>query len=112
MAGTRVACDQPLNELPANKRTDVWMIKYGVERHLKILLRGLTSRNRDAVQDILFPRGVVTGYAHHRLSPVLRRVQPNGRAWLGKRPAGGGRRLSKNRILIISCYWDPERIEF
>ena len=80
IARTRVACDQSLNELPANERTDVRMIKYCVERHLKILLRALTSRNYHAVQNMLFASRMVDGYIHHRLSPVLWRVHPNGRA--------------------------------
>ncbi len=50
ISGTRIAGNQVLNKLPANKGTDVGVSKYVVERALQILLRGLARRQRGAVE--------------------------------------------------------------
>src|ERR1051326_2884712 len=106
IAGTRIARDKALNQLPADEGPDVRMIENRVERRLQILRRGLIRWERHAVKNSFRVCLVMSRDVDHRIAPTQPRYSGEenriGHTGLGVGPArqdGGG---SQDRVLVIS----------
>src|SRR5262249_54911942 len=97
VSGTRIACDQMLDQLPADKGTDIGILKYIVKTVVEIFSGCLPGRQRNTAQERLSSRIVVCGVRYSQGidvvgEPVLGR---------GKRPSGEKPREGVDHCLIV-----------
>src|ERR1017187_5241080 len=85
---TRIAGDQPLNQLTAEKRADVRIVENSIERHFQILLRRLVCWDRYAIKDLLRHSLMMSREWNHRIDVVRSGAIPNRCPRLRIVPAG------------------------
>src|SRR5437773_4710897 len=74
VTGAGIARHQSLNQLPANKWSDVRMVEDRVEGRLQILGGALVRRNDEAVQNV-FRIGLMSSRdVDHWIAPILRKT--------------------------------------
>src|SRR5690349_1616307 len=99
VAGAGIACDQPLNQLPTEKRPDVWMIENSIEGGLEFLLGSLSAENLNTTENRLWAGLMERGIVHHRDPIIFLRIVKVG--YSTKVPTGENRGQTGHRRLVV-----------